>query len=172
LPDHLALGVADRASVAFGSPEADTRELARVLERLAGIALFGLVLARETRRVWRDPTPRSIVRATVASSLVLVLVVSSSLQPWYFALPLALSVLLGWRDRLTRVVVGYSVLGLPTLYLAYYLREAMPEPIWLICALVPLLPLAQTWPNARARLANAPTAQQPERPSARQAKAF
>jgi hypothetical protein len=150
LPDHLALGAAERVTVVFGSPEAETRELARVVERVLGLAMFGLVLALETRGVWRDPSPRSIVHATAASSLAVILVVSSSLQPWYFALPLALSVLLGWRDRLTRVVVGYSVLGLPTLYLAYYLREGTPEVVWLVCALVPLLPLLGSLP-ARGR---------------------
>jgi hypothetical protein len=149
LPDHLALGVADRVSVAFGSPDGQTREVARTLERLVALAVFGLVLAGEARRVWRDPTPRAIVRATAGSTLVFILVVSSSLQPWYFALPVALAVLLGWRSMMTRVVIGYSVLGLPALYLAYYLRESTPEIVFVVYALAPLLPLLARVPRWR-----------------------
>ena len=149
LPDHLALGIAERASIAFGSPEADTRELARLLERVVVLAVFGLVLAGETRRVWREADQASIVRATARTSLVFILVVSSSLQPWYFALPLALAVLLGWRECLTRVAVAYSVLGLPALYLAYYLREQTPEVVYVVYALAPLLPLLVSLPRWR-----------------------
>jgi hypothetical protein len=147
LPDHLTLAVADRVSISLGAPEPDARDTARAIERLLVFGLFGLVLASDFRRVWREPTPRSIVRATARSSLVFILVVSSSLQPWYFALPLGLAVLLGWHDRLARVVVGYSVLALPALYLAYYLRDGTPEVVYVIYALVPLLPLVP-WPPA------------------------
>jgi hypothetical protein len=153
LPDHLALALADRASTATGASEADTRDAARVLERVAVVAVFGLVLASQARRVWQEPTPRVVVRATALSSLVFILVVSSSLQPWYFALPLALAVLLGWGDSLTRVVAGYTVLGLPVLYLAYYLRDGLPEAVWLVYALAPLLPLLPSLPAWRPLLA-------------------
>jgi hypothetical protein len=89
LPDHLALAIAEHV---IGPP--DAVGTARELERLLAAGVFGAVLAAQARRVWSAPTARSVVRASVVSSLVYILVAAASVQTWYFALPVALVVLL------------------------------------------------------------------------------
>ena len=80
-----------------------------------------------------------MVRATARSSLVYVLLVSTSVQAWYFALPVSLAILLGLHSALARVTIGYALLALPTFYVSYYLRDLTPAGVWLIYGLVPLL---------------------------------
>jgi hypothetical protein len=48
---------------------------------------------------------------------------------------------LGWRATLTRVILGYSVLALPAIYLNYYMRDATPAWVNLVYALAPLAPV-------------------------------
>jgi hypothetical protein len=140
VPDQLMLLLAEH----FGALS-DTAVPARVLERLLSLLVFGLYLGWEARRVWQDRRASSIVGATARSSLIYVLLVSTSLQPWYFALPLALALLLGLRSRLAQVTLAYALLALPTLYLSYYLRELVPGIVWLIYGGGPLLLLLGPW---------------------------
>jgi hypothetical protein len=105
------------------------------------LAVFGLYLLWEARRVWADTSPRSIAHACARSCLVYILVVSTSVQTWYFYLPVALAVGLGWQTSLARVTVGYSVLALPALYLSYYLRDSMPLAVNLVYGLAPIAPV-------------------------------
>jgi alpha-1,6-mannosyltransferase len=126
LPDHLglALGVQD--------------ERTQLLERDVSLVMFGLYLVWEMRRIRARPGPATLVAATARSSLIYVLLVSTSAQAWYFALPVALAVLLGLRSPLARLAIGYSLLALPTFYVSYYLRDLMPTGLWVIYGLVPL----------------------------------
>ncbi|MCA1645228.1 MAG: hypothetical protein LC797_07070 [Chloroflexi bacterium] len=142
LPDSLAVALADQVLGPAGMQEALAREQTRSMERLLVAAIFGVYLIWETRRVWSDASATAVIRASARSCLVYVLVVSTSVQPWYFCLPVAMAVLLGWRAGLTRVIVGYSLLAAPALYLSYYLREATPFGVSLVYGLVPLAPLA------------------------------
>jgi hypothetical protein len=139
LPDRLTLALADAVIAPAGVQAFQAREVARTVERPLALSMFVLLLAWEARRLWSEPTPEQIVRATARSSLVYVLVVSTSVQTWYFVLPLVLTLVLGLGERVTRVVLGYALLGLPVLYLAYYLREQTPEALYVLYALVPLL---------------------------------
>jgi hypothetical protein len=130
LPDSLALAVGDHV---LG------RDLVRALERLLIVVGFGAYLIWEARRVWADATPAAVARACGRSILLCVLVVSTSVQTWYFYLPLACAVVLGWQPTLTRVTVSYSLLALPALYLHYYLRDATPVWIDVVYGLAPLV---------------------------------
>jgi hypothetical protein len=150
LPDGLALGVADHVLGPAGVPLALARELTRSAERLLVLAAFGVYLIWEARRVWSHPNVAAVVRASARSCLIYVLVVSTSMQPWYFCLPVALTVLLGWRSSLTWAIVGYSVLAVPALYLSYYLRDATPSGVTLVYGVAPLAPMLVAWLLRRA----------------------
>lgn len=140
LPDQLTLALARQ----LGSV-ADALGPARLFERGLGLAIFGVYLLWEARRVSTDGRPASVVRATVLSVLVYVLLVSTSMQPWYFALPVSLAVLLGLRSALARVTLAYAGLALPTLYSSYYLRDLLPGVVWLGYGAGPLLLLLPGW---------------------------
>jgi len=144
LPDSLALAIADQALTPAGVPTTLARELTRGVERFVVLAGFGLYLFWESRRVWSNPTVAAVVRASARSCLIYVLVVSTSVQTWYFCLPVALAVVLGWRAPLTRITVGYSLLALPALYLHYYLRESTPLWVDAVYGLAPLLFLGRS----------------------------
>jgi hypothetical protein len=146
LPDQLSVaGVQAVVRPAPGPSGDPPRELTRTIERWLVLIGFGLYLIWEGRRVHGDPRPETILRETARSSLVYVLLVSTSVQTWYFGLPVALALSLGWSSVLTRVAVGYSVLALPTLYLSYYLREATPMGVMLAYGFLPLVPLVVRW---------------------------
>jgi hypothetical protein len=142
LPDSLVLAVADTVLAPAGVQQA--RSVARAIERLVILAAFGAYLLWEARRVWGDTSPPSIARACARSCLVYVLIVSTSVQTWYFCLPVALALGLGWRNSLARVTVGYSILALPALYLSYYLRDSMPFGVNLVYGLAPVTPTVIT----------------------------
>jgi hypothetical protein len=144
LPDSLALAVADGVLSPAGVQPLLARNIARGVERLLVLASFGVYLVWELRRVWSEPTAAGVARACARSCLVYVLVASISVQSWYFCLPVALALGLGWRTGLAQVSVGYSVLALPALYLNYYLRASTPLAVNVLYGLLPLLPLALT----------------------------
>jgi hypothetical protein len=141
LPDGLALALADQVLGPAGIPSSLARTLTRSAERLLVLATFGLYLIWEARRVWSDADVGAVARASARSCLIYIMVVSTSMQPWYFCLPVALTVLMGWRSALTWAIVGYSVLAVPALYLSYYLREATPTGVALVYGLAPLAPV-------------------------------
>ena len=88
-----------------------------------------------------------MARACARSSLIYILVVSTSMQTWYFCLPVGMAVVLGWRATFTRVTIAYSLLALPALYLNYYLRESTPLWVDLVYGLGPLVLLAHALPG-------------------------
>jgi hypothetical protein len=151
LPDSLALAVADGVLRSVGVPQAFARDLTRGIERLLVLVGFVAYLIWELRRVWVCPNAASVARASARACLVYVLVVSTSVQTWYYCLPVALALGLGWRTTLARVTIGYSLLALPALYLSYYLRGNTPFVIYVVYGLAPLLPLAFESFRARAR---------------------
>jgi hypothetical protein len=132
---------------AFGTPALVTHGA----ERLLVVLGFGVYLLLEAGCVIRLPTAAGVARATARSVLIYVLLVSTSVQTWYFCLPIAAALMLGWSARLTHVAVAYGLLALPTLYAHYYLRDSAP--IWLdvvyVCA--PLAWLMVEALRARAR---------------------
>jgi len=136
LPDQLALGLAGLVG-----PLEQTAGPARAVERIGSLALLAAYLAWEARRLVRRPDATHVLAATVRSLLVYMLVVSTSVQPWYFALPVALAVLLGLRSALARLTLAYALLALPSLYLSYYLRDLVPGLVWLVYGVGPLLVL-------------------------------
>jgi hypothetical protein len=133
LPDTIVVMFVDR----FGAP----LDPARNLERLLCLAAFGLYLAWEARQVWADPSRAAVARGLARSCLVYVLVASTSLQTWYFCVPLSIALALGWRRRIARLTLAYSALALPALYLSYYLRDSTPAWVFLVYACAPLLVL-------------------------------
>ncbi|MDQ6674718.1 MAG: hypothetical protein M3069_28940, partial [Chloroflexota bacterium] len=115
LPDSLGLAIADQVLTPAGLPMTFAREVVRGFERAVVVLAFGLYLVWESRRVWSNPTVAAVVQASARSCLIYVLVVSTSVQTWYFCLPVGMAVVLGWRAAFTRVTVAYSLLGLPAL---------------------------------------------------------
>ena len=147
LPDSLALAVAKGTSASI--------ELARTVERLVVLMAFAVYLVWEARRVWTQASPAAVARALARSSLIYVLAVSTSVQPWYFCLPVAVAAALGWRWRATQVTLAYSVLALPALYLNYYLRDSTPAWVNVVYGVAPLLlvvPDLAAWARARAHV--------------------
>ena len=147
LPDVLALAVAGSVSASV--------ELARTVERLVVLTSFAAYLVWEARRVWTQASPAAVARALARSTLIYVLAVSTSVQTWYFCLPVAVAVALGWRWRVTQVGLAYSLLALPALYLNYYLRDSTPGWVNLVYGLAPLLlviPDLAAWARARAHV--------------------
>jgi len=149
LPDTLAMAVADNVLAPAGLPATTARDLLRGFERLLVFAAFGVYLAWESRQVLSsasEATPASrvllIALACARACLVYVLVVSTSVQTWYFCLPVGMAVVLGWRTTFTRVTLAYSLLALPALYLNYYLRDSTPLWVDLVYGLAPLVLLA------------------------------
>jgi hypothetical protein len=147
LPDSLALAVAKVASVPV--------DLARTIERLVVLTAFAAYLVWEARRVWNQACPAAVARALARSVLIYILAVSTSVQPWYFCLPVAVAATLGWRWRLTRLTLAYSTLALPALNLSYYLRDSMPgwvNPVYGLAPLLLLLPDLAARAGARAHV--------------------
>jgi alpha-1,6-mannosyltransferase len=118
-----------------------TLDRARGVERVVILIMFAAYLLWEARSVWLDPTRRGIARGLVRACLVYILVVSTSVQTWYFCLPVAVVVLFGVRSGLTQLCLAYAALALPALYLSYYLRDATPGWVFVGYAFGPLLVL-------------------------------
>ena len=134
LPDSLTLALANSLSAPVGP--------ARTLERLVVLVGFAVYLVWEARRVWTQASPAAVARALARSSLIYILAVSTSVQTWYFCLPVAVAAALGVRRRLTQVTLAYSLLALPVLYVNYYLRDSTPVWVYLVYGVAPLLLLA------------------------------
>lgn len=133
LPDALLQMLVER----IGAP----LDAARSLERGLVLALFAAYLVWEARRVWAEPTRAALARGLARSCLIYVLVASTSVQPWYFCLPLSIALVLGWRQRIARLSLAYAALALPALYLNYYLRASTPAWVFLLYAFLPLVVL-------------------------------
>ena len=131
LPDLLTTTLAR----AFGTP----LDMARSVERALVWTCFAIYLAWEAHRVWLRPVGSSIATALARSSLAYILLVSTSMQPWYLCLPVSMAVALGAHSRLTQLILGYSLLAQPVLYLSYYLRDATPGWVFIAYGLAPWL---------------------------------
>jgi hypothetical protein len=156
LPDILLQLIVDRLGVPL--------DAARVVERTLVLSVFAAYLVWEARRVLGDPTRATMASALARSALVYVLVASTSVQTWYFCLPLAVALVLGWRRRIARLTLAYSALALPALYVSYYLRDSTPAWIYLVYACAPLLVLAPDVLRAQRRTAAAAMAATPLAP--------
>ena len=150
LPDSLDPLINETARVGYVNSLPDTLVVmlvnavgldlapARMAERILIFTAFAAYLIWEIRQVWSDPNRRGVARALARSTLIYVLVVSTSVQTWYFCLPLTVALGLGWRSRIARLTLAYSAVALPALYLSYYLRELTPGWVFVAYALVPL----------------------------------
>jgi hypothetical protein len=143
VPDLLSLTVADQVLYAAGIPLVLARDESRLAMKVLVDLAFVMYLFWEVQQLWRGAAGQapvmSIARATARASLVLILVVSIWVQPWYFVLPLGLGVLLGVDDAVARVTIGYTLTALSGLYVHYYLQDAVSGAVYLAYAGVPLL---------------------------------
>jgi hypothetical protein len=143
-PDLVALTIADQIAVPLGVDkeiaEANVRFWIRVITR----TVFAAYVVYEVWRLWgcaqrsAQEGLRSTVRAAARTLLVLPLLVMTWVWSWYLTWPLALAVLLGWRSRLTRLVVAYTLIGLPIVYAHQYLGDNLSGAWVLLFALGPL----------------------------------
>lgn len=144
-------------------PAADL-ETGRWWAKLLTRGTFLVYLAWEIRRLWRNPTIEAVLEASVRALLGLLLLVLTWVLTWYFTWPLALAVFLGWRSRLARVAVAFSLSCLPIIYLKHYWGDAMPDVLGVLYVVPPLL-VALKLPSSRAQ--TTPSAPLATRPAAR-----
>jgi hypothetical protein len=123
----------------------------RMAERVLVIAVFAVYVAWEAGQVWSDPGRAALARALARSCLVFVVLVSTSVQTWYFCLPVSIAIVLGLREPVARLTLAYGALALPTLYLSYYLRDQTPGWVFVVYACAPLLVLLPELRAARSR---------------------
>jgi hypothetical protein len=145
-PDLLALTLADQVLEPGGLDRETSQTVARFWTRAITRTLFGAYLAWEMWRLWRRPVAvMETVRASARVLLVLPLLVLSWVWSWYFSWSLVLAPLLGWRSRLARLVVAYTLCALPVVYAHQYLTERLSGAFVVAFALGPLLSLL--WPT-------------------------
>jgi hypothetical protein len=145
-PDLAALSLADQVLVPRGMPVDIARDTARSWIRWAARAIFVAFAAWESIRLYvhaRSGAPfAAVFRAAMGSSarllLVLPLLVLTWVWSWYLSWSLAVAVVAGARTMLTRLVVAYTLVGLPIVYAHQYLNQQMPGVWILVMALAPL----------------------------------
>jgi alpha-1,6-mannosyltransferase len=109
--------------------------------------MFVLYLGWELKRLWTStenpPAVQAICAASARALLIALLLVLTEVHSWYFTWPLALVTLLGWRSRLTQLVVGYTLTCLPVDYVALFdFYATVPIPVRVVLGLAYLgLPL-------------------------------
>ncbi|MBV9543180.1 MAG: hypothetical protein JOY61_02250 [Chloroflexi bacterium] len=144
VPDLLSLTIADDV-LSTHAPLSVARDEARTAMKALVDAIFLLYLIWEMRQVWlsaaggRRAALMSVIRASARATLVIILVVSIWVQPWYFVLPLGLALLLGVRTLLAKISIGYTLTALAAMYVHYYLQDAVSSAIFLVYAGLPLL---------------------------------
>jgi hypothetical protein len=154
-PDLVALTVANQILQPAGMDPQTAQMAARFWTRLVTRALFVGYLGWELKRVLHaatalgnptagEPNPgatavrTATLQATTRALLILPLLVFTWVWSWYFSCSLALASLLGWRSGLSRVVIGYTLIGLPIVTAHQYLNQDMPGAFVLLFALGPL----------------------------------
>jgi hypothetical protein len=155
-PDLVALTVADQVLEPRGMDREMAQASARWWTRAVTWVLFAAYLAWEVWRLWvvaaRDDgralvsaarhdhkTASAALRASVRVLLVLPLLVMTWVWSWYFSWSLVLAALLGWRSRLARLVVVYTLFALPVVYAHQYLNERFSGVFIAAFAVVPLV---------------------------------
>jgi hypothetical protein len=165
-PDLLALTISDQLLDPNGLNPDATHELVRFWAKLITRGIFAVYLGWELVRLWRLAGDHSkslvepILTASTRAFVVLILLVLTWVLEWYWMWPLSLAVLLGWRNMLTRVVVGYTLTSLPIFYVHHYWSTNMPGGLVLLYAAPPLaVPLlAWAWNRWRRRADREPSA--------------
>ncbi len=139
----------------LGVGAAPAEGVARTFVWSAARLVFVVYLGFELRFVWRHSArwDRSALRALAEAStrllLAMLLLLITQVLAWYFAWPLALAALLGWRHPLGMATVLFGVGFLPL----FYLREFQVAPSALLLLYVALAPcvlvvrwLLRSWP--------------------------
>jgi hypothetical protein len=103
--------------------------LAQLPFQLLGPATFVVYFGWELRNAYRQPPsePRNWFctarRGAARALLLLPMLVSPATWSWYFSWSLVVAVVGGWNDWLTRLVVVYTLVMPPLVYLQQYLNE-------------------------------------------------
>jgi hypothetical protein len=143
-PDLVALFVADDLLVPMGLPQATARLDTRSWMRVLTSAVYVAYLVWELSRLWAkatrggQPALQAAIEAATRALLVLPLLVLTWVWSWYLSWSLVLAVLLGSKSRLARVVVAYTLVGLPVVVAHQYLNEDLSGGFVLLMALAPL----------------------------------
>ena len=147
-PDLVALTVDRVLDPSTADDPIALHETVRSWAKIVTRAIFAVYLGWELVRLWRIAAYRQrsllepILEASARAFAVLILVVLTWVLEWYWMWPLALVTLLGWRNMLTKVIVGYTLTSLPVFYVHHYWSSNMPGVLVLAYALPPLaLPL-------------------------------
>jgi hypothetical protein len=155
VPDLLALTIADRLIDPQGVDRDAAHAAARLWTKAGTRTLFVIYVAWEVGHVWARAAlgDRSavigVIRASARALLLLPLLVLTWVWGWYFAWPLALVTLLGWRSMLTKVTVSYTLLASPVFYAYQYGNTLVPGGLLLVFAGLPLLILLALAAQAR-----------------------
>jgi hypothetical protein len=144
----FASHVLDRDGLAI--PQA--RAAARAVFLVPALGVVAWLVVAELRRVWRVAradapveTVRVVVGASARTLLAALVLVSPQLQAWYFSWPLALGLLLGWRDTTARVALAYSLLFPPVAYVREQTGGSPVDPLLVAYAVLPLALPAVMW---------------------------
>ena len=150
------------------STSTDTRQAMKNITRV----IFAVYLLWECWGLWRLAGNRSatlveaVLKSSVRSFVVLILLVLPWVLDWYWMWPLALAALLGWRSTLTRLVVAYTLVCLPLFYLHHYWSWNMPSSLVFVYVLLPLTVPLVAWIYQRAVRRARPRMEMPSRLSA------
>jgi hypothetical protein len=149
----LAEHVLDRKGLAV----LEARATARTIVLIPAVLVFVVLVVVEVRRLWRVAPPdavlqtnRALIAASTRTFLVFLVLVSTQVQAWYFSWPLALGVLLGWRDTTARVAIAYSVLFPLVAYVREETSQNPVDPLLVAYAILPLALPAARWLRGRA----------------------
>jgi hypothetical protein len=148
----FAAHVLDRSGVATEQ----ARATARLVFTVPAVAACAVLIAVELRRLWRTAVPdaplamlRAILGASTRTLLIVLVLVSPQVHPWYFSWPLTLGLLLGWRDTTARLAVAYSLLFPPVAFIRDQTGDSPVDPLLVLYAVVPLALPAVAWLRRR-----------------------
>jgi hypothetical protein len=134
VPDHLAMGIADRLIQRGATPEA-ALETAREGVKLATRGLFVLYVLGA---MWRTRREADLLAASALAFLVFLVLVNTWVLPWYFSWPLAMVALLGRWTIVTLLSVAMSATSLVVVYYHHFWWDTMPAE-WYAGYLAPFL---------------------------------
>jgi hypothetical protein len=134
--DHVLLIVSPTARAAH----ALANQSLNLIARAAFVVYFLYEVARVLRRSGAGTLDmRDVVRASAGVVLAGLLLLLTQVGAWYYALPVALVSLLGWRSVLAKFTIALSLTFLPVFYLRHYAMGLGSDGLLAAYVAVPLL---------------------------------
>jgi hypothetical protein len=154
-PDLIPLTIDRFLNPSTADDPSAWHEGVRSWAKLITRAIYLLYFGWELRNLWRFSSRNcgrvveGVLYASARALVVMILLVQTWVMEWYWMWPLALVTLLGWRNVLAMVVVGYTLTSLPVFYVHHYWSTNMPGVLVLAYALPPLAVPVAAWAMRR-----------------------